>query len=464
VTFKGKIYLITFLSLVFLVVLNEYNLSLIGGKFPYKDGLITTADEYSYFAPADHFIKYFRWAESPEGKLAFMRTPGYGVIYLFAKLIGGSHAFLILKLFQVALFGGSILMLSKILQFLHVRENIILIMTAFYGMMPCFSGFVYYTLSESVIPFFILWFIFSLLKQFKEQRFCWGTVFSITALVMIRPQLVVFPVLMLLFVLFTRRWKIALSLVFGFIPLLVWQIRTISIEGTFTNFHPIYSVSNNSLYRPPHEAMTDLFRIWDHRGDVFHGNMALLSRDTLASTRQEVLKTIPAKFHTSVEPVLMKFQEFRSMQHEDYSGKAITDFLPGEKQLVKEIKQTRRKLIRNFPFDHYLRTPLMSAKKLVGTSMMNLFVFQEKCRNNVLVIVMKFISFGLIVAGILAMLIVILFHTNEVIRITALSVLLSLTYLCFIQRFNEERYLTPYLSLLMVFVAIVIQRYLPYRK
>jgi hypothetical protein len=461
VTLKGKIYLITFLSLVLLVVLNEVNLSFLQGNFPYKDGLITTADEYSYFAPADTFLDHFKWAESSDGRPAFMRTPGYSVIYLLSRLIGGTYAFLILKIIQILLFGGSILLLAKILQLLHVREWLILLFTAIYGLMPCFSGFVYYTLSESVIPFFVLWSLNSVLRQSFEQKLSWSVAVSLACLTLIRPQLVVLPLTFLALVLFRGQRKTAISIVLSFVPLLIWQLRTFSIEGKLTDFHPIYSVSNNSLYRPPHQAMTDLFRLWDCRGDVFHNNMALLSRDTLSSTRKEVLETIPGKFHSSVEPLLLKFQQFRMMQREEYSGRQLNDYLPGEKELVDGILRKRTELIREYPLDHYVKTPVLSTKKLLGTSMMNLFVFQDPWRNNLLVIALKFLSFGLTTAGILAMIHVILFHVNVTLRLSAIAVLLSLFYLCFVQRFNEERYLTPYLSLLLIFLAVSVNRYLP---
>ena len=463
-TLKGKIYLVALLSLVLLVIINEINLSYLHGGFPYKDGLITTADEYSYFAPADNFLEHFRWAESPDGREAFVRTPGYGLIYLLARLIGGGHAFLVLKIIQTLLFTGSILLLSKILQFFKVRNNLILLFAAIYGLMPCFSGFVYYTLSESVIPFFVTWSLYCVLDASRKREFSWATVFSLSLLTLIRPQLVVLPLFFLLLFLLKDQRKTALAVLISFLPLSLWQIRTYSIEGEITNFHPIYSVSNNSLYRPPHEAMTNLFRIWDYRGDVFHGNMALLSRDTLTTTREEVLRTIPVKFHVALDPVLKKFQEFRLIQREQFSGKIVSDYFPGERELVQQINRTRSDLIVKFPIDHYLGTPVKSAKKLIGTSMMNLNVYQDAWRNTLLVVLLKFLSFGLIMTGMLAMLYIILFQPTYIIRLTALSVLVSVCYLCFVQRFNEERYLTPYLPLLIAFLSISLNEILPAKK
>jgi hypothetical protein len=458
VTLKVKIYFLVLLSVLTIVVLNEVNLSYISSNYPAKDGLITTADEPSYFNPPTNFLEHFNWSETAEGKPAYIRTPGYSIIYLVAKAISGSHAFLILKLIQLLFYAGSILFFSKILSVLSISDNRNLLLTSTYAVLPCFSGFVYYTLSESILPFFVLWSVYALMRE-QKKGFDWTVAVSMGFMVLIRPQMIILPLLFAIAGIKRNRIR-SLSIFVGLLPLIAWQVRTYSIEGEWLGFHPIYSTKNNTLYRPPHEAMTDLFRVWDYRGDVFHANMALLSRDTLASTRQEVLATIPEKYHTSITPVLIEFQHFRNLQQTSYAGKELSTYLPGEEQLVAHINQTKAKLTRQYPLDNYVLTPFHSLKQLLGTSMMNLYIFQEPWRTNPIVIFLKYLSFFLIIAGLLAGKYLLFFQAKLSIRLLVMSVLLSIFYLSFIQRFNEERYLLPYLSLMLIFSSVVLDEFL----
>lgn len=456
-TLKVKIYFLVLLSVLTVVVLNEVNLSYIGSTYPAKDGLITTADEPSYFNPPTNFLEHFNWSETAEGTPAYIRTPGYSIIFLVAKAIGGSQSFLILKLFQLLFYAGSILFFSKILSHFNISENRNVLFTSVFALLPCFSGFVYYTLSESILPFFVLWSVYALIKE-QKKGFDWNVAVSTGFMVLIRPQMIVLPLLFAIAGIKRNRIR-SLSIAVGLLPLIFWQVRTYSIEGEWLGFHPIYSTKNNTLYRPPHEAMTDLFRVWDFRGDVFHSNMALLSRDTLASTRQEVLETVPEKYHTSITPVLIEFQQFRSLQQTAYAGQELSNYLPGEEELVANINHTKAQLTQQYPLDNYLLTPFQSLKQLLGTSMMNLYVFQEPWRTNPIVIFLKYMSFFLIIAGLLAGKYLLFFQAKLSIRLLVISVLLSIFYLSFIQRFNEERYLLPYLSLILIFSSVVIEEF-----
>ena len=454
--FSVKIYLIILVSVGVLILINETNLSFLKPNFPFKQGLITTADEYSYFSPVDQFVQTGNWAENSLGAKAYMRTPGYGLIYLVAKVIGGSNAFLFLKMIQILLFAGSIYLFSKILQILKLSENLIVVGTLIFGLMPLFSGFVYYTLSESVLPFFVLWSFYALLKANENQYISLNVILAVGFLVLLRPQMLVLSSLFLLYFLFNRK-RIFWSVLLAFVPLFFWNIRTVCITGEWLGLNPIYSKNNNSLYREPHKEMTDLFRVWEYRGDYFHSTMALLSRDTTNLTTQTVLQTIPIQYQATVRPIFFEFQKFRHQQITAYSNKKISSYLPGEKALIRHIKLARKQLIRQNPADFYLITPLKSFKKLMLTSMMNLFVFQETWKDQSIVLILKYGSFLLISLGFISSILLLIKSANPIIRVSALSVLASIFYLSFGQRFNEERYLLPYLSILLIHLLVCLE-------
>ena len=305
---NAKLGFLILFALLALILLNELNVQFLSPNYPYKSGLITSADEYSYFSPAEQFYHTGEWNQNSNGEAAYMRTPGYGIVYFIALVIGQQHSFFILKVLQILFFGGSIYLLFAISK-MFFKPLLALSIAFIYAFLPCYSGFVYYTLSEAILPFFLFLWVITLLTPTRKWHL-YELALNSAALVIIRPQLIVFPALFCIYFLIQRN-RTFWALLIGFLPIILWNVRTTFILGEWPGIHPIYSTTNNTLYRPPHKAMTDLFRVWEYRGDVFHENMGLLSIDTTQAARTKVLQTIPIEFHQSVEPVLHEFQDFR---------------------------------------------------------------------------------------------------------------------------------------------------------
>ena len=87
-----------------MILINESNIYFFKPNFPFNQGQITTVDKYSYFSLVNQFVQTGNWAENSLGAKAYMRSPGYGLIYLIAQAIGGSNVFLFLKIIQILLF------------------------------------------------------------------------------------------------------------------------------------------------------------------------------------------------------------------------------------------------------------------------------------------------------------------------------------------------------------------------
>ena len=84
-----------------------------------------------------------------------------------------------------------------------------------------------------------------------------------------RPQLIVFVIVFMVYLLLKRRFKLAALSLLIFVTFTVWQVRVMSISGSM-GMHPIYSYTNHSFYRPPHEALGNLFKVWEYKSDRFH--------------------------------------------------------------------------------------------------------------------------------------------------------------------------------------------------
>ena len=135
---RTKLGIIVLFALAATVLVNEINLTFLEPHYPYKQGLITTADEYSYFSAAEQLLKTGEWNVNSTGEKAYIRTPGYGTIYFIALALGGSHAFVVLKCIQLFLFAGSIVLFFRLAR-LFTDEKLSLIATAIYALLPCFS-------------------------------------------------------------------------------------------------------------------------------------------------------------------------------------------------------------------------------------------------------------------------------------------------------------------------------------
>jgi uncharacterized membrane protein len=91
--------------------------------------------------------------------------------------------------------------------------------------------------------------------------------------------------------------------------------------------------------------------------------------------------------------------------------------------------------------------------------MMNLYVFQASWGKTWIVLLLKIVCFVLIFGGLCATIVVLLWGQNDLLKVCAFALLLSLFYLVFFQRMNEERYLYPYLPVLLLFFVAMVERW-----
>jgi hypothetical protein len=434
------------------ILLNEYNLSSLNGSFPSKEGLITTADEYSYFQPVRNFLEYGCWSNYENCELAVIRTPGYGLIYLVSNLFGTSHSFLILKVIQILFFSLSLYLLFSITQQLTSSSKMGFLAILLYTLIPGFHGFTYYTLTESVLPFFVLFSLFFFLKKEPHARV--GLIFSLGFLLLIRAQAIPFLLLIFTFYFIKERKNLWIPIIAA-IPLTAWLI-TAGISNGKLELHPIYSNKNYNEYRKPHQELTELFKIWEFRSDRFHSTIGILGKDTTTQSLTLALKNVPEKFHPEITGVFKDYQNFRLEQRHYTGSYTETTVLPGEKELIQKIKAKRYSLVNDNAFDYYVLTPLKSGQRMFMTSMMNLHLFQAKWANVFWVKALKILSFLILISGFLCSIFILLRSGSIELKLFCLGSFLSILYLIFFQRLNEERYIVPYMSIWLISLILTL--------
>lgn len=470
---KNKIILIAIISLISNVMLQNLNIFYLENSGIVDNGLILTADEASYFSPPLSFLRTGEWKDSSIGYSAYyQRPPGYGFLFLVSNLLSPKDPYFIMKLIQIILFGCSVFLFGRLLMKLNISDKFILSMTLFFGLMPFFSGFMYYSLTESIVPFLILLLIYLTFclrdKQDLLFVFSYGVVGGLSILV--RPQLLILIGILTLYILFVLKfkssWKIYLLTALLF-PGTIWMIRNYTVNNEWVGIHPIYHEGNNGMYRPIHEDMGGLFRIWESNTPVFHANMNQLFSDTTKEARVSVLSTLPLEIQTSNyrKELLEVFQLYQVSSFELKDSFFRNQIIPHNGILSEEparikIKNITQSLKSSFPLINLVKTPFHSLYQLVASSYLNLAIFQKKYRGESWMEGFRIFSFSILFFSFLASFFV-LFSKRALLlmRLLSLIVLTNVFYLAFIQRLNEERYYYVFLPVMFLLLIYSIQTF-----
>jgi hypothetical protein len=442
VNFNKKLIVIAFVGTILAIFWQELNTYYLQHTDSNRFGMIQTADEASYLAPPVNYLSKGVWTDNSDGITRFyQRPPGYGSIYMICTLILGKYAMLGIKIIQILGYFFSILLIGKISILLLPKQKLALTAALITALLPMYSGFMYYTLTEGITPVLTLWTIYSCLN-FNPSKKPFPVIVSTSLLILVRPQMILLPFLFIVYQLLKRERKLAIFIAIGLIPFALWQLRTFSISKEIPGIHPIYSSQNNTLFRPSHEAMTNLFRIWESDGEQFHSAIAAIKNNKLDGA----LSAVPIEFHAEVKPLLAEYERVLNSKDAFKSR----EYLAAEKKLIKHTNAVINSLKKENKFLTHIKTPLESARYLLSKSQMNLYIFQDPLRGNPFIELLRILSVILINLGFLAAFMLFFrFKFDELMVLSAFTCL-TFFYLIYIQRLNEERYLTPFLPLLLI--------------
>lgn len=458
-TYPRFVLILALFGTLLCVLTNEYNAHKRNAQLANQFGMVQTADETSYIVPPKNFISKGQWRDNSNGLTAYyQRPPGYGTLYLICYLFLGSWALLGLKIIQIGLFFFSVILFWRLTKAIGLTDKFQFITTFIFAFFPSYSGFVYYSITEGVTPFFVMWSVLSMVESSISVKATWQLTLSNASLLLIRPQLAIIPIAVLLYFAVKRNFRALLFLGLAFLPICAWYVRTGMISNEIPSLHPIYSKTNNHFYRPSHGAITDLFRIWEWRSDVFHnqtGRIGFGDSTAILSVANE----LPEQYREQVTPLLFQFRDLNVYRETKLKDQKITDFIPQEKAFIKTVYEVRNDLISQNLADYYLKTPFLSLKEFLNKSYLNLFVFQETFRGNPLMEILRVTSWLIFITSFVATFLL-LFKTRitpiHFYIISGLGVFIF--YLVFFQRLNEERYIVPILPLCLIFGIYSLQK------
>lgn len=459
---------IAFLGVLLAIIIQEYNIRTYHFQFPYNNGLISSGDEASYLRPPQNLLELGEWKDNSNSITAyFQRPPGYGLLFLVYKLILPSNPWILMKIVQISGYFCSILLFFKLLDLFEIKKRLKLIATYTFILLPCFSGFIYFTITEGISPFLMLLSVYTWVKAYQEPTTRNKLFFVLASafFLLVRPQLLIFSLLFHLAFLFRKEYKSFTFLTLMYIPLIIWNIRSTVINGSFPCLHPIYSYTNNGLYRPSHEKMTELYRIWEYRSDIFHTSIGTLCQDTTTVSLNQALSYVPPKFHKEVIPIFKEFQQLKFYQAKHIkANQKLNKAFKGELSFEHAINLLTKKLKRKYWIDYHFKIPVLSFKELIHASHLNLKIFQDDLRGNILIEILRYICLLVVVSAVcISFTSLFLFHHKSYFYIS-FSLLIYVFYLMYVQRLNEERYLTPVLPigflLCVFFLQFLIEKYL----
>ncbi len=459
--------LIIFVALISVSTVHLTNRSFLLDAAPeiLRDGVtVKTSDDASYIAPVKNFLEGKGWKSNAVGDAAFTtRSPGYGFIYLvFRVFTSEKTALIFLMAFQFLLFAFAVSRIPQITDILNIPPKWGFISALFIAVMPTFSGFLSYSLTEGVTPALVVLFLYRLLKAQEGSMSEWlKAILYLSVLILVRPAMLVWMVapVVLLFKgnSLPKKTTSYFTLILAFIPLLLWQVWASAKTEKWIGIHPIYHSDSNDLYRPIHSDIWNFHKSWGQKGVDFHRGMTALWQDALDgsppnTTIDNILKDMDIEV---VEEIGRKNLRNSYVHYYHILERQATYFkdgqpMPGitmeETRLSADFQAYRTEYVSHHFFYSNMVVPMEVYWRLAGHSNLSLYMFQRPLRGAILMKIFRFFSFFVYCGTFMIFpLAVLLFVRNRQIQMLGVPILLYLGYLCMVQRGIEERYSAPVL-------------------
>jgi hypothetical protein len=484
----NAIYILCFLSFFTAAFYNELNLRKLPPELVREGGTVITNDDASYLNPPRNFIITGIWGEDYAGNVGrFIRPPGYGLLYLpLLYAFDAPGSITAFKILQYLLFSVSVFCFFQILLILTKSKRLSFAASAFYGLSPFAVGFLSYTLTESITPSLMLFYLYLLLKAYSSTQEKKNKLYFFASLIfafifIVRPVLGLSGLMIPVFLFIDYRGELRELLnkmvIFGSVALslmISWQIRNYNIAGQYVGMHPIYHPDNNTIYRAPFKAYWSFAGCWAERGDKGFSYMvpmwdAAIQGDTSIKYVNAAIDSLPehVRAHFGETRLINVFRNYQTaiLEQKPFYDKSLPmpmKMSPVENRVVEDFRELASEYKSEFPLRYYLFSPLKVFRLLAFHSNLSLYIFQLTYRGMWWMEVLRFICYA--IHGLCF-----LFVFLNMIRIRKekmVSLILGwipfiyIFYLCYVQRGVEERYTLPVLPLLMIGVIISLAGFL----
>ncbi|MBL7892790.1 MAG: hypothetical protein JNL63_09170 [Bacteroidia bacterium] len=485
-----NVFIISLFSLVTGIAVNELNLFAIKKMNPhnnevnnasiYYNQTVFSIDNEYYITPAENFLKGKGLRRDPPigNGSYFRRTPGYSLFYLSFRCFADIPlALQFLKFIQLSLFTISIYCIYFITYCFNRNKIVALVVAMLYGFSPFFSSYCYYTITEGLSPFLMIFYLFFLIKgyfeivQKKRLFFYCIASFFIGVGIMTRPIVGIAAILLPVFLIKEfyvdkNKFKLVKEVVLiGLIPLLMisaWTFRNYRLTGEIVPLERVYDPETLDRTKPEYEGMLSFVKCWGGGGEInlYHQPMyyAAIKGDTSNIYVNNMMKIFPEYIVSEVGYArlfnIVKKQQYAFSLQKEYYDKSIP--MPSEYLPVQiEVKTEYEKIVAEYKKNHFFRywfvSPFAYFKAMVlHSNTSNLFILQEQFRDRV---ILNFYRYLLLVFHLIIYLT--LFLNIFIIKdhfekaIFVMLPLLFILFFCVFHREVEQRYMLPVLPFMI---------------
>jgi len=459
---------------------------------------VFSVDNEYYITPPENFISGKGWKRTslyqnsgePAGKGGyFRRTPGYSLWYLlFRAFLPQKTALLFLVSFQVIIFLLSVYCIFHLLLMLGLSRRARVLITLIYGCAPWFSSNTFVTLTEALSPYLVIFLVYFLFKAWfevnprKKLILYLISSFFLGYSILTRPYTGLAAILLPDFLwrdYFAKqgfKFFAERALLVGLIPLLMlftWAARNYVVTGEVVILEKDHYPESLDPIKPEFKAIWNFTKswgashFWEYQTPLF---VHVMSGET---DNQKDIDLILNSFPDYVKRdfgeeklrnLLMDYRNILLSQEKFYAdGAPMPPFYTQEQlRLAQEWDSLTKEFRRKYPFQYYVIAPLKYLKRVVlHSNTSGLHIFQAAYRHITPLNVLRYLLLALHVALYLNILLR-LFWLKEHSLLTfssfVLLPLLLLAFFIFYYREIEQRYMLPYLPLLLLSFSLTVEK------
>ena len=447
------------------------------GKLMYSAGLMKTGDDPSYLNPPLNYLRHEVWKGTGNSPSAhYQRPPGYGLFLLpalkWAELKGQDYGTIIR--YTQMLWNALVPVFVFLLLYCIFRKELIAFFFGMVALLPIFTSYSNYLLSEAVTPVLLLIFFFILLTRPKWPPLL-GAILGI--LILVRP---IFILLLgvTASVLFLKHRSLKFTVLLSFFALLpwtIWEVRNQYYNKPYVSiqqvFHPVYDPSNTTYWRLPHEGLYALVKLSNPDPVHFHQwhkthwkkninqdriDTVQFMRDLLGVEITELMSS--SEIERLVKTYLETWNEIPA-----WSSKGL--FSPKELELSKELTMLAERYKSEHFWSAQISVPFKVLFDLLFHSHLNHPSFWKKDYNAFERFISVFCSCFFLSTFLLTFAAPWFIRIRKgnlpdsalsLIDVNALFILIYLFYLAWIQRGVEMRYVYPLLSLALLSSVVLL--------
>ena len=484
---------------------NEYNIYSIktneikSDNYFVSNQTISNVDNADYLGCVVNYISGYGWRCStgpgktnntflePKGNgLYFRRVPGASIfIYTHYVFFGKDNYLKAIKISQLLLYSISGCLLFYILITISNSLIISYLLSIFITTIPLYSGFLYYTITESITPLLSILYVFLCFysyhkKNIKSKAIALGfAAIIIVAITLTRPMFGLLSFLIIYLIVKEYIWKLNFKpiIYISILPIMIWGswiIRNYQITNEIVVLEQSTHPNTLSRYKPEFIAFWDFCKCWGEDGAnmnsyLFHFYAGAMEGKTSDKDVKDVMKHIPKEIinevgYNKLYNLLTRYYDIIHSQANNINQNIpLADHYTKDELLVsKELIAIKKAYLANHLIYSYINIPIKYLKDIVlHSNSSSFYIFEKQTNNNIALFITKTL---MKIIHILAYLIIIInfFILKDTFYklIWVYTPIILLIYLSVFAQMIEQRYMLPFYPILLTGIIFPMKKIL----